>query len=207
MAWRGRQLRRPIRQYAGKVSQRSWRLAAYHGRQLHRPIRRYADKFTGTATAVPARPATGHVLASWAGALIAIGALGLLTEATHVPLMVASFGASCVLLFGYPESHLSQPRNTIGGHLIAAIVGIAAVAAFGDHWSAMAIAVATAIALMKLTRTVHPPAGSTAIIAVHLHPDLSFLVLPVLSGAALLVVLAALYNNVIEHRRYPLYWW
>jgi CBS-domain-containing membrane protein len=147
------------------------------------------------------------VLASWAGSLIAIGALGLLTEATHVPLMVASFGASCVLLFGYPDSHLSQPRNTIGGHLIAAIVGIASVAVLGDHWTAMAVAVATAIALMKLTRTVHPPAGSTAIIAVHLHPELSFLVLPVLSGAALLVVLAAMYNNVIEHRRYPLYWW
>lgn len=180
---------------------------AYRSRQVHRPLRRYARKFTGTPTPVPARPGVGVSLVAWAGALIAIGALGFLAEATHAPLMLASFGASCVLLFGYPDSHFSQPRNTLGGHLIAAVIGLAAVALLGDHWSAMAIAVATAIALMKLTRTVHPPAGSTAIIAVHLHPDLSFLVLPVLSGAALLVVLAALYNNVIEHRRYPLYWW
>ncbi len=121
--------------------------------------------------------------------------------------MLASFGASCVLLFGYPDSHFSQPRNTLGGHLIAALVGMGAVTLLGDHWTAMAVAVATAIALMKLTGTVHPPAGSTAIIAVHLHPEWSFLLLPVLSGAALLVVFAALYNNVIEHRRYPLYWW
>lgn len=186
---------------------RPLRLMAYRGRQLHRPLRRYAGKFTGTPTPPPARPGLGISLISWVGALLAIGALGLLSEATHAPLMLASFGASCVLLFGYPESHFSQPRNTLGGHLIAALVGMAAVAVLGDHWTAMAVAVATAIALMKLTGTVHPPAGSTAIIAVHLHPELSFLVLPVLSGAALLVVLAALYNNVIEHRRYPLYWW
>ncbi|HET6195797.1 MAG TPA: HPP family protein [Acetobacteraceae bacterium] len=186
---------------------RQLRLMAFRGRQARRPLRRYAGKFTGTTTLAPARPNLSHVLASWAGALFAIGALGLLAEATHAPLMLASFGASCVLLFGYPESHLSQPRNTIGGHLIAAAVGLGAVALMGDHWTAMAVAVATAIALMKLTGTVHPPAGSTAIIAVHLHPEWSFLVLPVLSGAALLVVLAAMYNNVIEHRRYPLYWW
>jgi CBS-domain-containing membrane protein len=186
---------------------KSLRIMVYRSRHMHRPLRRYARKFTGTPTPMPARPGVGISLIAWVGALIAIGALGFLSEATHAPLMLASFGASCVLLFGYPDSHFSQPRNTLGGHLIAAVIGLAAVALLGDHWSAMAVAVATAIAVMKLTRTVHPPAGSTAIIAVHLHPEPSFLVLPVLSGAALLVVLAAMYNNVIEHRRYPLYWW
>ncbi len=174
---------------------------------MRRPLRRYAGKFTGTTTPIPVRPGFGHVAISWVGALFAIGALGFMAEATNAPLMMASFGASCVLLFGYPESHLSQPRNTIGGHVIAAAVGLLTVTVMGDHWTAMAGAVATAIALMKLTRTVHPPAGSTAIIVVHLHPDLGFLLVPVLSGAALLVVLAAFYNNIIEHRRYPLYWW
>ncbi len=139
--------------------------------------------------------------------MIALGALGWLSAATGAPLMLASFGASCVLLFGYPDSHFSQPRNAIGGHVLAATIGVATVAVFGEHWSAMALAVATAIAAMKLTRTVHPPAGSTAIIAVHLHAHAGFLVLPALSGAALLVVCAALYNNALEHRRYPLYWW
>jgi CBS-domain-containing membrane protein len=186
---------------------KSWRVITYRSRRLRRPIRRYAGKFAGTATAAPTRPGLGHALIAWGGALIAIGALGLLAEATAAPLMLASFGASCVLLFGYPDSHFAQPRNTLGGHLIAAAVGLGSVAVMGDHWTAMAVAVATAIAAMKLTGTVHPPAGSTAIIAVHLHPDITFLVLPVLTGSSLLVVLAALYNNVIEHRRYPLYWW
>ncbi len=185
---------------------RTWRLVANRARRLRRPVREYASKFSGTAAAPPARPGIGHALIAWAGSLLAIGLLGWLSEATQAPLMLASFGASCVLLFGYPDSHFSQPRNTLGGHLIAATIGLGSVALLGEHWMAMALAVATSIAAMKLTRTVHPPAGSTAIIAVHLHPDLTFLVLPVLTGSALLVVLAALYNNIIEHRRYPLYW-
>jgi CBS-domain-containing membrane protein len=53
---------------------------------------------------------------------------------------------------------------------------------------------------------VHPPAGSTAIIAVHLHPAWSFVALPTLLGAVVLVGMAAAFNNVVEHRRYPLYW-
>lgn len=32
-------------------------------------------------------------------------------------LLVASFGASAVLIYGAPESRLAQPRNLIGKHL------------------------------------------------------------------------------------------
>ncbi len=175
-------------------------------RTLRRPVRRYADKFRGAAAVPPPRPALGHTIVSWLGSLIAIAALGWLSEAAAAPLMLASFGASCVLLFGYPDSHFSQPRNTIGGHLIAAAIGLAVAAMLGEGWQAMALAVATAIAAMKLTGTVHPPAGSTAIIVVHLHPGWSFLLLPTLVGAVCLVVMAAAFNNIVEHRRYPLYW-
>lgn len=172
-------------------------------------MRRYAGKFTGTVAppTLPWQASIGHAAIAWMGTIITLGALGWLSEATQAPLMLASFGASCVLLFGYPDSAFSQPRNTLGGHFLAALIGTGLVTLLGDHWSVMALAVATAIAAMKLTHTVHPPAGSTAIIAVHLHPHLSFLLLPILSGASLLVVLAALFNNVIEHRRYPLSWW
>jgi CBS-domain-containing membrane protein len=169
-------------------------------------VRRYAEKFRGTVAAPPPRPALGHTVISWLGALLAIATLGWLSDAARAPLMLASFGASCVLLFGYPDSHFSQPRNTIGGHVLAALLGLSAVAVLGEGWPAMAVAVATAIAAMKVTGTVHPPAGSTAIIAVHLHPGWSFVALPTLLGAVVLVGMAAAFNNVVEHRRYPLYW-
>jgi CBS-domain-containing membrane protein len=68
------------------------------------------------------------------------------------------------------------------------------------------VAVSTTIALTKLAKTVHPPAGSTAIIAVHMHPQWSFDLVPTLCGSLALVVIAALFINLIEHRRYPLYW-
>ena len=187
---------------------RSWRILSFRSKRLHRPLQRYASKFAGSTPHHPVHTTAtvGHAIIAWIGTAITLGVLGWLSEATGAPLMLASFGASCVLLFGYPESQFSQPRNTLGGHLIAALIGLAMVSTIGDHWLSMALAVATAIAAMKLTHTVHPPAGSTAIIAVHLHPDATFLVLPILSGASLLVVLAALFNNVIEHRRYPVSW-
>lgn len=185
----------------------TWRYVSYGGRRLRRPLRRYAAKFRGRPGPIQPAPSLAQVCLTWLGGLLAIACLGWLTEATGAPLLLASFGASCVLLFGYPESPFSQPRNTVGGHLIAAAIGLGGAALGGAHWWAMALVVATAIGAMKLSRTVHPPAGSTAIIAFHLHPGPHFLVAPVLAGAALLVLVAALYNNVIEHRRYPQAWW
>jgi len=187
-------------------SRHPWKRTRVQVRLLRRPVHRYLTKFSGTPAVPPKRQALGHILTSWVGALIAIGTLGWMSNACHAPLMMASFGASCVLLFGYPESPFAQPRNTIGGHLLAAATGLIAAHLLGEQWPVLALSVATAIAVMKLTRTVHPPAGSTAIIAAHVHLSWSFLVLPVAAGAALLVVLASLYNNGVEHRRYPLYW-
>jgi CBS-domain-containing membrane protein len=77
---------------------------------------------------------------------------------------LASFGASCVLIFGFPDSPLSQPRNVIGGHFLASLVGLTFLALFGAHWWSMALAVGTAIAVMLLTRTAHAPAGSNPLI-------------------------------------------
>jgi len=81
--------------------------------------------------------------------------------------MFVSFGASAVLLYGAPRSPLAQPRNLIGGHLVSAVIGVSAWMLFQQYpWLAAALAVATAIAAMHLTRTLHPPGGATALIAV-----------------------------------------
>jgi CBS-domain-containing membrane protein len=74
--------------------------------------------------------------------------------------VLGSFGASCVLLFGYPDNPFSQPRNVIGGHFLTSLTGLCFLSVLGASWWSMALALATAVALMQLTRTVHPPAGS-----------------------------------------------
>lgn len=182
---------------------RPWRVVRYR----LRPLGRYGGKFAGDGSRAPERPPWRVVAVSWIGALVALAALGGLAEASRTPLMMAPLGASAVLLFAHPDSTLAQPRNVVGGNLLGGAIGFAVGLWLGDGWLAMALAVATTIAATKSLRCVHPPAGATAIVGMHALADWRFLALPVLAGSALLVLLAAAYNNVIEHRRYPRHWW
>lgn len=129
------------------------------------------------------------------GAAIAIGVTGGLTDLTTVALLMAPFGASCVLLFSVPAVPLSQPANVIGGHVLAAAIGLAFRAFLPNVWWAAAIAVGTAIGLMAALRVTHPPAGANPLVVFALDPELEFLLTPVLSGAVLLVAIATLYHK------------
>ncbi len=155
----------------------------------------------------PPRPAIDHVALSWLGGFIAITAVAYLADTTHMPLVLGSFGASCVLMFGFPESPFSQPRNVIGGHVIASFVGLVFLGAFGVEWWSMALAAATAIGAMQLTRTVHPPAGSNPVIVMLTAPSWQFLLTPTLLGACILVIVALIFNNMPSKRNYPMYWY
>lgn len=68
------------------------------------------------------------------------------------------------------------------------------------------MAVGTAIALLMMTRTVHPPAGSNPVIIYPLQPDWGFLLMPMLLGAVVLVLVTLIYNNTTHAGRYPKYW-
>ncbi len=139
------------------------------------------------------RPWRASVLAGFGGFLI-IGALALVRDATTLPLIIPPFGASCVLVFGAPASPFARPRNVICGHLIAALMGFLATSLFGFGVLGIATGVGLAIAAMMMTDTVHPPAGANPIVVALLHPDLSFLIVPVLVGATAIVASARLYN-------------
>ncbi|WP_321393056.1 HPP family protein [Emcibacter sp.] len=140
----------------------------------------------------------------WFGGAVAISLLGLVTSTSGVPLLMAPFGASCVLVFGLPKSPLAQPRNVIGGHILTALTGFIFLYLFGDSWWAMGLAVGTAIALMQLTRTTHPPAGANPILVMMSAPAAPFLIFPVLSGALIVVLTGLLVNNLSSTRSYPL---
>ncbi|KAM0330789.1 hypothetical protein ACHAQA_003743 [Verticillium albo-atrum] len=131
------------------------------------------------------------------------------------PIIVGSFGAAAVLEFYSIESPLAQPRNAILGQLFASIIGISTAKLFllspnfaSLRWIAGALSCATATSVMALTKTVHPPAGATALLAVVDDNvlDLGWFLIPVVMlGCALMLVTALLVNNV--QRRFPMYWW
>ncbi|ABK42989.1 HPP family protein+B94 [Magnetococcus marinus MC-1] len=150
---------------------------------------------------------------SWLGSFLGIGLVAwlhdhLLTQQDLV-FIIGSFGASAVLIYGAISSPLAQPRNLLGGHLISALVGVAVFQTMGSlPWLAAALAVSLAIVAMQFTRTLHPPGGATALIAVigsqRIH-DLGYwyALLPALSGAICLLVVALLVNHLAPGRNYP----
>jgi CBS-domain-containing membrane protein len=175
----------------------------------------YFKKMTGT-TKSPPRVSMSEIVWSWTGAFIGIGCVAYanyhIFERMDLLLIVGSFGASAVLLYGAVKSPLAQPRNVIGGHFLSALIGVASSQLFGPHpWLASATAVATAIALMHATKTLHPPGGATALIAVIGGEKIRALgylyaLMPVTVGAVTLVIIALIVNNIPGHRRYPEFW-
>lgn len=103
---------------------------------------------------------------------------------------MASFGASCVLAFGVPDSPLAQPRSIIGGHVVSTLVGLLVLGTLGNSWWAGALAVGLALAVMQQTRTLHAPAGANPLVVLAASAPVSFLVTPVLTGAVVIVLVA-----------------
>ena len=143
---------------------------------------------------------------SFLSASLAILAISKVTILFGHPLLIGSFGASAVLLFGANDSPLAQPRNLVGGHLLSALVAVMVVAVVGSTPFAMAIAVGFSIFLMNVTHTTHPPGGATALIGVHGAVGPCFILFPVLTGAVILLAIAIFTNNVVYHRSYPKHW-
>lgn len=178
--------------------------------------RDYWRKWRGTAAGSPPRVHSDEVFWSWIGAALGIGLLAWLASrffAPHdLPLMIGSFGASAVLLYGAPRSPLAQPRNLVGGHVVSALVGVLCWQLFHDiPGLAQALAVATAIALMHMTKTLHPPGGATALIATLGSPEIArlgywYVLMPATLGPLVLPLVALLVNNLPKTRRYPEFW-
>ncbi len=142
-------------------------------------------------------------LISGLGGALAIWLLATLTQSLGQVLLVAPFGASCVLLFALPGSPLARPRNVIGGHFISALMGLLVLALMGDGILAMGLGVGLAIAAMQFSGTLHPPAGGMPLVVMMTGAGWSFLVLPVLAGTVTLVCAAFLYHRLVSKRAWP----
>lgn len=142
----------------------------------------------------------------WLGGFLGIAVIASLSDVTHLPLLITSFGSSCVLIFCYPDSPLSQPRNVVVGYLVTTAVGLVISHTLGTSWWAMALAVATSITAMQITRTIHPPAGANPLTVMLDHASWSFLLTPTLAGVVALQVVALAYHAWISRHAYPKYW-
>lgn len=176
----------------------------------------YWKKMRGTTRGSPPRVSNEEMFLSWLGAFAGIAVLSWLSERFFVAgdriLLIGSFGASAVLVFGAIRSPLAQPRNLVGGHVLSALIGVLCWKYLGFiPWLAPALAVASAIAVMHATRTLHPPGGATALIAVIGSPEIHrlgfwYVLAPAFLGALLMLVCALVFNNLAVSRRYPEIW-
>jgi CBS domain-containing membrane protein len=123
--------------------------------------------------------------------------------------LIGSFGASSVLVYGAIQSPLAQPRNLVFGHVVSACIGVTVYKVCPDVlWLTAPLAVSLSIVLMQVTKTLHPPGGATALIAVIGSEKIKslgyfYVISPVFSGCLILLAVALVFNNLTPNRRYP----
>ena len=132
--------------------------------------------------------------------------LSLWVPGQHAVLIVASMGASAVLLFAVPHSAFSTPWAVIGGHTVSALVGVICASLLPNMLFATPLALGLAIIVMYYFRCIHPPGGATAFFAVmggHKVQalGLNYVLFPVLFNALILVAVALLFNALLRSKQ------
>ena len=116
--------------------------------------------------------------------------------------LIPPFGATMVLVMAVHESPLAQPKNIFFGHILSALSGVLIYFFLGMSFLSIGLAVAISVWAMMITKTIHPPAGANPIIAILGGKGISFILLPVATGALIIIVFAVIYNKILK-RNYP----
>ena len=136
---------------------------------------------------------------------ITIGILTFLTYKTELGVfIIASFGSSMVLLYGYPESPFAQPKNIFFGHLITSFVGVLFIHLSLPIYISIPFAVGIGVSLMILLGITHPPAGGNPIIVIMGGASFNFLLSPVISGSIIVILFGIILNRFIAKKKYPI---
>ena len=138
---------------------------------------------------------------------ITIGALTLLTYKTSLGLfLIASFGSSMVLLYGFPENPFAQPKNIFFGHLLTSAVGIVFLffTALLPTFIIIPLAVGLGVSLMILFKVTHPPAGGNPIIIIIGSVSIDYLISPIITGSIIIIVFGIVLNRLILKKKYPI---
>ncbi len=134
-----------------------------------------------------------------------IGALTLLTYKTEFGVfLIASFGSTMVLLYGYPESPFAQPKNIFFGHLLTALVGVICLYILPfPNYILIPIAVGLGVGFMILFNVTHPPAGGNPVIVVMGGVSLEYLLSPIITGSIIILFFGVVLNKFILKKKYP----
>ena len=141
-----------------------------------------------------------------------IGILSYLTYKTDYGIfLVASFGSTMVILYGYPDSPFAQPKNIFFGHLISVLVGIIFNETIGFSFYSLGLAVGVAVTLMVYLKVMHPPAASNPLVVLFTDVSFEFILFPVILGTVAIIIMSVFINKIILKRKYPirgnwLYW-
>ena len=135
---------------------------------------------------------------------LTIGVLTLLTYKTEYGIfLIASFGSSMVLLYGYPESPFAQPKNIFFGHLLTAFVGVLFVHIHLPIYISIPLAVGIGVGLMIFLGITHPPAGGNPIIVIIGGVSFNYLLSPIITGSVIVLIFGIILNRFIAKKKYP----
>ena len=137
---------------------------------------------------------------------ITIAALTFLTYKTQYGIfLIASFGSSMVLLYGYPESPFAQPKNIFFGHLVTSVVGILVLFYVPlPIYITIPVAVGAGVSLMIILNVTHPPAGGNPIIVIIGSVSLDYLINPIITGTIIILIFGIILNRLILKKKYPI---
>ena len=135
-----------------------------------------------------------------------IGVLTMLTYKTEFGIfLITSFGSSMILLYGYPESSFSQPKNIFFRHLLTSLVGIISLHVVPlPIYLVIPLAVGLGATLMILLKVAHPPAGANPIIVIMGGVSFDYLINPIISGSLIILAFGVVLNRLILKKKYPM---
>ena len=146
------------------------------------------------------------------GAGVTIVILGFITyepflsDTNYGLWLIASFGSTVVVVFGYPSNEFAQPKNIFFGHLLTTFVGIIFVTFFEVSFFSIGLAVGIAVMLMIAFKVTHPPAGGNPIAVMIGGVSFPFLIFPIMVGTITIIIGGIIYNSLILKRKYPITW-